>query len=133
MSIAEEIAPNLRYLRRFARALAGNQRSGDAYVAAVLETLIADPSTFRRDLEPRVALFRQFLRIWNSMNARAVQQAEPGADAEAAVRRTLEAVTPRPRQAFLLMSVEHFTPQQTAVILDTDVKEVTRLDTKTCR
>ena len=38
------VAPHLPYLRRFARALTGTQASGDTYVAAVLESLIADPS-----------------------------------------------------------------------------------------
>ena len=42
MSIAESIAPHLPYLRRYARSLTGSQQSGDNYVAAVLEALIAD-------------------------------------------------------------------------------------------
>jgi DNA-directed RNA polymerase specialized sigma24 family protein len=46
MSIAESIAPHLPYLRRYARSLTGNQTSGDNYVAAVLETLISDSSSF---------------------------------------------------------------------------------------
>lgn len=56
MSIASAVAPHLPYLRRFARALTGNQESGDAYVVAVLEAFIADPTTFDRDLPARVAL-----------------------------------------------------------------------------
>ena len=35
----------LPFLRRYARALTGNQASGDAYVAATLEALIADLRT----------------------------------------------------------------------------------------
>ena len=35
------------YLRRFARALEGAQAGGDAFVAATLEALIEDPSSFR--------------------------------------------------------------------------------------
>ena len=46
MTIAREIGPQLPLLRRFARALSGSQESGDAYVAATLEALIADPSRF---------------------------------------------------------------------------------------
>ena len=53
MSIAKEIAPHLPYLRRFARALCGSQPSGDAYVVAMLEALVADPSGFPRDIDPR--------------------------------------------------------------------------------
>ena len=44
MNLAANIAPHLPYLRRFSRALTGSQHSGDAYVAAVLEALIADPA-----------------------------------------------------------------------------------------
>ncbi len=42
MSLAETIAPQLPYLRRFARALTGSQESGDARVVAVLETLVSN-------------------------------------------------------------------------------------------
>ena len=54
-------------LRRFARALAGTQAAGDAYVAATLEVLIEDPSLFDSKIDPRVALFRTFTGLWNSV------------------------------------------------------------------
>lgn len=37
------VARHLPYLRRYARALTGNQTSGDAYAVAVLESIISDP------------------------------------------------------------------------------------------
>ena len=46
MNISREIAPHLPYLRRFARALCGSQKSGDAYVVATLEALVADIDAF---------------------------------------------------------------------------------------
>ena len=67
MAIAEKIAPHLPYLRRFARALCGSQESGDAYVVAVLESLVEDPSSFSQSDEPRVALYSCFLKVWNSV------------------------------------------------------------------
>src|ERR1700704_2251862 len=70
----EEIVPNskviaqyLPLLRRYARALTGSQASGDSYVAATLEALIADPSIIDEDSGPRVALYRLFSKIWNSL------------------------------------------------------------------
>ena len=42
MSLSMRIAPHLPYLRRFSRATTGWLTSGDAYVAATLEDLIAD-------------------------------------------------------------------------------------------
>src|SRR5471030_3546586 len=43
LSTSQAVAQHLPYLRRYARALSGNQASGDAYVAAALEALIQDP------------------------------------------------------------------------------------------
>ena len=66
MSIARSIAPHLPYLRRFARALEGAQAGGDAFVAATLEALIADPSSFPTDVAPKVGLYRVFVKLWSS-------------------------------------------------------------------
>ena len=68
MPISKAIAPHIPYLRRFARALAGTQAAGDAYVAATLEVLIEDPSLFDTSIDPRVALYRTFLGLWNSVD-----------------------------------------------------------------
>ena len=62
MSISEIIAPQLPYLRRFARVLSGSQESGDAYVVAMLEAIAAEPSMFPVDLEPRVATYQELSR-----------------------------------------------------------------------
>jgi len=67
MSISQTIRPHLPYLRRFARTLSGSQEAGDAYVATLLEGLIATPSDFATDLPPRVSLYHLFLRVWNSV------------------------------------------------------------------
>ena len=56
MSIAQQLAPHLPYLRRYARALTGSQASGDAYVVSVLEALLEDSSMFDRKIPSRVAI-----------------------------------------------------------------------------
>ena len=43
-----KVAAHLPYLRRFARAVTGSQKSGDAYVASTLEAMLADPTIFSR-------------------------------------------------------------------------------------
>ena len=58
MSVAEKVTAHLPYLRRFARAVTGSQKSGDAYVVSTLEAMLADPAIFSDDLAPRVALYR---------------------------------------------------------------------------
>jgi DNA-directed RNA polymerase specialized sigma24 family protein len=122
MSLAETIAPQLPYLRRFARALTGSQESGDAYVVAVLETLVADPGSFPEGHLKRVGLYKCFLKVWNSVSLNR-EPAEPKTQAD----KSLEAITPLPRQAFLLASVEGFTSQQIAEILECSTDDVTRL------
>ena len=49
MSVAEQVAAHLPYLRRFARAVTGTQKSGDAYVVSTLEAILADPTVFPDD------------------------------------------------------------------------------------
>ncbi|HEY8275719.1 MAG TPA: response regulator [Methyloceanibacter sp.] len=122
MSISKTIAPHLPYLRRFARALAGSQNAGDSYVVAALEVLVEDPSQFQTDLDPRVALYRVFTGLFNSLdvNLRPNASSSPGAT----IDQRLEAITPLPRQAFLLRSVEGFSLGETASILDIDDDEV---------
>ena len=42
MSLGDQIARNLPYLRRYARALTGSQATGDAFIRATLEAALAD-------------------------------------------------------------------------------------------
>jgi CheY-like chemotaxis protein len=113
MSISQSIAPHLPYLRRYARALAGSQDGGDAYVVSVLEALVAEPSSFPTDLPPRVGLYKVFTRIWNSVPVNQSSNRTFGP-----AERRLDALTPRPRQAFLLTAVEGFSPNEAAIVLD---------------
>ena len=127
MSISEIIAPQLPYLRRFARVLSGSQDSGDAYVVAMLEAVAADPSMFPIDLEPRVATYRSFLDVWNSVRLNHHKYNAPISDRLAAADRKLEAITPRARQAFLLMAVEEFSTPDAAQVLHTNEAEIKSL------
>lgn len=124
MSIAQQLAPHLPYLRRYARALTGSQSSGDAYVVSVLEALLEDSSIFARDLPSRVALYKVFDRIWRSVTVN-----HQPSDASLAVdpTRRIEALTPRSRCAFLLLAMERFDEQETSQILGVDIAEVRRL------
>jgi DNA-directed RNA polymerase specialized sigma24 family protein/CheY-like chemotaxis protein len=112
------VAQYLPFLRRYARALTGSQASGDAYVAATLEALIADPSVIKEDGGSRVALYRLFTRIWNSISLNG-----PGGTSETKLpgEQKLANITPLPRQAFLLVALEGFSEGDAARILDVDV------------
>src|SRR5713101_8789270 len=99
------VAQYLPFLRRYARALTGNQASGDAYVAATLEALIADRSIIDDARGPRVALYRLFTKIWNSVS---VNDTRSSAEGTLPGEQKLAHITPLPRQAFLLVALEGF-------------------------
>jgi DNA-directed RNA polymerase specialized sigma24 family protein len=74
MSLLARLAPHLPYIRRYARALTGDQNTGDHYVRVALEALAAGERSLDADLSPRVALYRVFHAIWLSpaLNSRPV-------------------------------------------------------------
>ena len=119
MSLAQTIAPHIPYLRRFARSLTGSQPSGDAYVEAVLQALVADTSLYSRDLPPRVALYQILIKVWDSVKIN-----NDVATRTELFERRLDAMVPRARQAFLLTTVEGFSVQEVAAILDTNIEGV---------
>lgn len=122
--IAEAVASELPYLRRFSRALTGSQDSGDAYVASTLEALIADASLFDDTLPARVALYKVFLKVWNSIPINHEVDHGAGDDPSAGIDRRIEMITPQARQAFLLIAVEGFKPDEAAAILDVPESKV---------
>ncbi len=124
MSTAQAVAQHLPFLRRYARALTGSQQSGDAYVSATLEALIQDPSVLNDPAGSRVALYRMFTRIWNSVAVNGVSEA--GAVGLPAEQRLVQ-ITPQPRQAFLLVSLEGFSEDDAAKVLQTEVSQVRAL------
>ncbi|MFY8105398.1 MAG: response regulator [Elstera sp.] len=124
MSISTLVAPQLPLLRRYARALSGTQASGDAYVMALLEALIADPTVFEKAGDPRVSLYKLFSKIWNSAQPQTTaEETNPTSPAE----RRIGGITPLPRQAFLLSAVEGFSPEEVATILDLRLEDYTAL------
>jgi Response regulator of the LytR/AlgR family len=126
MSTAELVVQQLPYLRRYARALTGNQAAGDAYVAATLEALVNEPRIIKdTDLNlVKVELFQAFTRIWNSLAVNSASEAtEQGVPAEARISQ----ITPLPRQAFLLSCLEGFSEKDVAAILSLNDTEVRSL------
>jgi DNA-directed RNA polymerase specialized sigma24 family protein len=127
MSVSEKVTAHLPYLRRFARATTGSQKSGDAYVASTLEAILADPTILPSGLPVRVALYRTFLKIVNSIKLNDRSSADASQTWLDAARRNLGALAPRARQAFLLVAVEEFSPREAAQILDVDDTKLEKL------
>lgn len=125
MSVALEISAYLPYLRRFSRALTGSAVSGDAYVIATLEVIVADPSSFPRGLDSRAALYQVFLKLWSSANGGAASV--PASLIHSVAERNLQTIAPKPRQAFLLRALEGFSLADVILILGLPQADVLNL------
>jgi DNA-directed RNA polymerase specialized sigma24 family protein len=126
MSVSQAISSHIPYLRRFARALSGTQASGDAYVLATLEAIVADPSAIQQGAHVRTSLYRIFLKVWGipTINDPSAGTTPPD---EAGARRSLDAISLRPRIAFLLSSLEGFETAEVAKTLDCPTVEAASL------
>ena len=123
MGLLERLAPHLPYVRRYARALTGDQAAGDAYVRASLEALAAGERQLPANLTPRVALYHVFQTIWASTGAQLEADRGGPSIAEDATRRLLR-IAPRSRQAFLLTALEGFNPAEAGQILGASSSEI---------
>jgi len=121
MLTAQAVKDHLPILRRYARALTGSQESGDSYVAAALEALTEDSSLIGQQTSVRVGMFRVFSKIWNSLevNATGKEPINPRPS-----DRHLGQIGAMPRQAFLLVSLEGFSEEDAAKILDVSASKV---------
>ncbi|BCW90800.1 Phyllosphere-induced regulator PhyR [Alphaproteobacteria bacterium SO-S41] len=122
MSVAANFGPFLPYLRRYARALTGSQKSGDSFVRAALEAVLAAPDQISAEHPPRVELYRIFHAVW-SPTAAHVDVSQTGGDGEGGV---LQLLTAGAREALLLTAVEGFSLEETATILGRPEADVQR-------
>ncbi|MBV9112337.1 MAG: response regulator [Hyphomicrobiales bacterium] len=125
MSIAVQVAQHLPYLRRFARALTGSQAAGDDQVVRLLEALLADSSLLESDLPTKVALYKVFMRTRRDAMRRLQAREEDGKLSLAEAR--LSHLTPLSREAFLLTTVEEFSVDDAARILESSEAKVREL------
>ncbi|MDJ1016936.1 MAG: response regulator [Paracoccaceae bacterium] len=122
--LTDVIGRELPYLRRYARALTGNQASGDAYAVATLEAILQDASVFSADTAPRTALFKVFHGIWASSGA----TIEPGgAGLEGRAQEHLSRLTSGTREVLLLHSIERFDFEAIAEVIGISTVEAERL------
>ena len=126
MSLGEQIAKNLPYLRRYARALTGSQSTGDAFVRATLEAALAD-SALKSSLQGgRVPLYKAFNKVWSSAYLE-VDDSEEMAGSEDTASGRLRAFTPLNRQALLLTTLEDFSMAEAGEIMGVEAGEVEQL------
>ncbi|HSJ77974.1 MAG TPA: response regulator [Erythrobacter sp.] len=126
MSLGSQIAGHLPFLRRYARALTGSQTSGDAYVRETLEAVLADDALKVAIAGGRVPLYRAFSKVWSSASGPAATGATDS-EHEAGAQARLGAVTPPARQALLLTTLEDFSVDEAAAILDRTTDDIEAL------
>ncbi len=128
-TLGEQLSPHLPLLRRYARALTGNQQHGDAYVRATLETIVAAPDEFPRDVDPRLGIYRIFQTIWSSVDRGGPldNDMNDSDSAEDIAVARLAMLANLPRQALLLSEVEGFVPEDVGYLLDVDTDKVEKL------
>jgi DNA-directed RNA polymerase specialized sigma24 family protein/CheY-like chemotaxis protein len=124
LSVSQAVAQHLPYLRRYARALSGSQQAGDGYVAETLEAVVQDPNVLETGASTRIALYRLFTKIWNSLPVN--DRTAPAAGRQP-VERHLAQIAPLPRQAFLLVALEGLSEDDAAKVLDVDVPKLRAL------
>ena len=123
MNVTQALAPHLPYLRRYARALAGSQQSGDAYVRAALTALLEGEHALDEELAPRVALYKLFHKIWSGTAGRYEFPSEEGDEGP---EERLLALSAFRRAALLLTAVESFSLDEAGAIVDMSPEEVER-------
>jgi CheY-like chemotaxis protein len=121
--LSDQIGRDLPFLRRYARALTGSQRTGDNYAAATLEAILVDRSIFRATFAPRVALFRAFHLIWSTAGAPTADTEDPRTRLESAALDHMAGLTNNTREALLLSTIESFTNHEIGQIMDVTPEE----------
>ncbi len=120
MSLLATLAPHLPFLRRYARALTGDQNAGDGLVRLTLQSLADSTLALDDALSARVGLYRLFHERCCAPQA---PDAQPAASGPTALMR----IAPDSRQAFLLTAMEGFTPSEAARIMGLEFANVETL------
>jgi CheY-like chemotaxis protein len=111
-TLADVIKQNLPFMRRYARAVSGEQRLGDGAVRACLQALLERPPANDAPFDRRL-LFRTLHDVWSSP--------APSVGAETGsipiIMARLDSLSPRHRQALVLTMLEGFSPADAAYIL----------------
>lgn len=120
---SREIAAALPYLRRYARALTGNQGIGDQYVRIMLEMIVEDPSHLPDESNVARELFRLFHRVWDRANPNTLYR-EPD---QSSMDSTLRELPPRQRQVLLLVALEGYSFPDVAHVMGIGEEEAREL------
>ena len=124
-SMAAEIAQILPYLRRYARAIIGEQRQGDVEVQHCLERLLADQAGSHA-LPLRLFMFRTLTRCWHDVPDLCAPRESTMANGAILDRRVRD-IAPLRRQALVLSMLEGFDIGEIAQVLEVPTAEAEQL------
>ena len=127
MSLGQAIAPHLPYLRRYGRAISGSQQAGDALVARMLETLVAQPDAVDPAHDLRIQLYRMVHDNFGLMAEQDEGAGEAVPNEVAIADARLRRIPSLARQALLLTSVEGFGVVEAGRIIGRDAASVEAL------
>ena len=129
---AQTILALVPQLRRYARALTGSQKRGDAYVRLCLETILAEPARLGGHAS-KLGLFRAFHDAWKAINRREFDSKADQHELPQRVDHGLAELPALERQVLLLTALEGFPLTETAAILGQDLPQTRELLAKAQR
>ncbi|MEZ5843852.1 MAG: response regulator [Hyphomicrobiaceae bacterium] len=129
MSHTNALAHHLPYLRRFARALTGSQKCGDALAVAAIHMFSTNTDRLDQTTSIRVRLYRSLISTFMGPVGQhlASLNEEAGPDAGGGEMQMLQGLGLEFRMAFLLSSLEGFSREEIALTLGLPLADVTRL------
>lgn len=123
MSYSTRYRALLPALRRYARALTGDQIAGDEAVRETLTALVSRDGALPGE-GPRIELFHAFHQRWRSGDL-VIASTQSAADATSPLDRLMR-ISPVSRQALLLTAMEGFSLPEAAAILEVEPDDVSR-------
>lgn len=136
MLVGQAIAPHLPFLRRYARALAGNDERANPFVIATLEAITRAPEIIRRYSDPKLGLYRTFHEIWSANAGLLDSEFQPtdastlGNPATDIARARLARISDRARMALLLTAMESFSAADAGHVIGISETEIETLVTE---
>lgn len=115
--LKQEIAREVPFMRRFARAVLGSQASADAQVKEALHRLLSDAAPIER-LGVKVALFQALNAALKLPAAQTPGEKPAGLDGVSVLNSRLDGLLPVGRRLLLLTTLEGFSLADAARIVD---------------
>ena len=124
--LKHQIVQQLPYLRRYARALTGSQKTGDGLIRDSLERLLRNPQHFEGGGRLGLGLFKLFHQTIGQPVTATAELTGLSDPMQRRVGEPLAELSPADRQALLLVHQEGFSPAEAGEILGLEVEEVER-------